>query len=218
VLRDYGIPNNKRTLVYDCIRPELLEVEPIQRSELGLGEDAELVFSAGALSGAKDFDNLVRSVPYFIEKFPNARVLIAGEGPLEPRIQQVIAELGLENVVTLIGRREDVANLMHTADLYASSSITEGLGTSVLEALACALPIVATDAGGINEMVMDGTTGYLVPSRSPEALGKAIAASLADRPKALAMAEAGVEHVHAHFLPKHTVEGMIGIYENLLGS
>jgi glycosyltransferase involved in cell wall biosynthesis len=216
VLSDFGVPDNRRTLVYDCIRPDLLEVDPIDRADLGVGEDAEIIFTAGALSGAKDFENLVRAVPFFIDRFPNARVLIAGEGSLRTRIEHAIDELDLNDVVTLLGQRSDVANLLHSADLYASSSSTEGLGTSVLEALACELPVVATDAGGVKEMVLNGRTGYLVPKKDPAALGKAIAASLEDRANAQSMARTGIEHINANFLPEQMVDNMIKVYEKVL--
>jgi len=118
----------------------------------------------------------------------------------------------------LLGQRPDVPNLLQTADLYASSSWTEGLGTSILEALAVGLPIVASDAGGIKEMVIHGKTGYLVPNRDPEALGNAIASNLENRTEALKMAEAGVQHINANFLPKHMVDGMIEVYEKVLAA
>jgi glycosyltransferase involved in cell wall biosynthesis len=218
VLENYGVPARLRTLVYDCIRPDLLDVEPLNRAEIGLETDTPFIFSAGALVGHKDIENLVRSVPYFIDRFPTARVLIAGEGPLQPQIERIISELGLNHVVTLLGQRPDVPNLLQTADLYASSSWTEGLGTSILEALAVGLPIVASDAGGIKEMVIDGQTGLLVPNRDPEALGNAIAQSLGNRTEALRMAENGIQHINAHFLPKHMVDGMINVYEKVLAA
>lgn len=218
VLENYGVPARQRTMVYDCIRPDLLAVEPLSRAEIGVDEDAPLIFSAGALVGHKDIENLIRSVPFFIDRFPTARVLIAGEGPLRPKIERVISELGLTQVVTLLGQRPDVPNLLQTADLYASSSWTEGLGTSILEALAVGLPIVASDAGGIKEMVIHGKTGYLVPNRDPEALGNAIASNLENRTEALKMAETGVQHINANFLPKHMVDGMIEVYEKVLAA
>jgi glycosyltransferase involved in cell wall biosynthesis len=218
VLEDYGVPASQRTLVYDCIRPDLLDVEPLNRADIGVKDDAPFIFSAGALVGHKDIENLVRSVPFFIDRYPTARVLVAGEGPLKPQIERTISELGLNQVVTLLGQRPDVANLLQTADLYASSSWTEGLGTSILEALAVGLPIVASDAGGIKEMVIDGKTGLLVPNRDPEALGNAIAQSLGNRTQALKMAESGIQHINANFLPKHMVDGMIDVYEKVLAT
>ena len=135
VLKTYGVPENKITLVYDCIRPDLLDVEPIARSELGITEDALLLFSAGALVDQKDFSNLIRSMPYFINEFPKVHIMIAGEGDLRSNIEKEIRQRGFGDHVTLLGQRNDVARLMRTADLYISSSHTEGLGTSILESL-----------------------------------------------------------------------------------
>ena len=216
VLLDYGIPQEKVRLVYDCIRPDLLDVEPLDRGELGVGEEDILLFSAGALVDQKDFPKLFQAMSVFVEEFPRIRLLIAGEGKDRAMLEKMVADLGYDNIVTFLGQRPDVARLMRTADLYVSSSHTEGLGTSVLEALACELPIVATDAGGVREMVLDGKTGFLVPKRNPELLGRAIAESLRNPGKRREMVANGLAHINAHFLPAHMTEGFIEVYEDLL--
>lgn len=217
VLVEYGIPEDKVRLVYDCIRPDLLDVSPVDRAELGVTEDEILLFSAGALVDQKDFPNLFRAMPWFVDEFPNVRIMIAGDGGDRALLQKMVDDAGYAGIVTFLGQRSDVAALMRAADLYVSSSHTEGLGTSVLESLACELPIVATDAGGVREMVLDGKTGYLVPKRDPEALGKAIARSLRDPDRRREMSVNGLAHINAHFLPKHMTEGFIEVYESLLG-
>src|SRR5690606_37287064 len=111
---------------------------------------------------------------------PEARLIIAGEGALRGALEQQVQDLGLGERVSLLGHREDVPALVRAADLYISSSWSEGLGTSVLEALAAGTPTVATVAGGVGEMVRDGETGYLVPNRAPEKLAEAMLASMRD--------------------------------------
>jgi glycosyltransferase involved in cell wall biosynthesis len=218
VLRDYGIPDDKITLVYDCIRPDLLNVEPLDRADLGVADDATLLLSAGALVDQKDFSNLIQSMPYFIDAYPKVRVLIAGEGELRSKLEREISDRGYDEIVSLLGQRTDVARLMRTADLYVSSSHTEGLGTSILESLACKLPIVASDAGGVCEMVIDEQTGYLVPNRNPRALGEAIAKALGDPQRTQQMADNGLVHIEENFLPHHMVKGFVAVYEKLLAA
>ena len=218
VLLDYGIPPEKVKLVYDCIRPDLLDVEPLDRAELGVGDDDIVLFSAGALVDQKDFPNLFKAMPFFMDEFRQVRILIAGEGRDQAMLERMLADMGYADVVTFLGQRSDVARIMRTADLYVSSSHTEGLGTSVLEALACELPIVATDAGGVREMVLDGKTGLLVPKRDPEALGRAIGESLRNADKRREMVANGLAHINANFLPNHMTEGFIEVYEALLRS
>jgi len=216
VLLDYGIPQEKVRLVYDCIRPDLLDVEPLDRAGLGVSEDDIMLFSAGALVDQKDFPTLFRAMSIVLQEFPRMRLLIAGEGRDRAMLESMVVELGYEDIVTFLGQRADVARLMRTADLYVSSSHTEGLGTSILEALACELPIVATDAGGVREMVLDGKTGFLVPKRNSELLGRAIADSLRNPEKRSEMVANGLAHINANFLPRHMTEGFIEVYEALL--
>jgi glycosyltransferase involved in cell wall biosynthesis len=134
------------------------------------------------------------------------------------RLEAQIARQGLGQSVALLGHRKDVPALTKAADLYVSSSWSEGLGTSVLEALAARVPVVATEAGGVSEMVVDGETGLLTPNRNPEALAGAMLRSLRAPAAAQAMAERGRAHVEAHFTVERMVAGNIAVYEELLGS
>ncbi len=217
VLRDFGIPEARRTVVHSAIDPARLDVPPLPRAELGVAGGAPLLVSAGALVGHKDHETLIKAMPTVLTAFPDARLLIAGEGVLRPAIESHISDLGLSGAVRLLGHRTDVPRLIRAADLYVSSSWSEGLGTSVLEALACQTPVVATVAGGVPEMVIHGETGRLVPARKPHALAQAIIASLHDREAARAMAVRGRALVEDQFVVARMVEGNIRVYERLLG-
>jgi len=216
VLRNYGIPSEKVEVVYSSVDLNRLNVEPLPRKELGVPEDCPLLFSAGALVGHKDHVTLLEALPKVLQHFPDVRVLIAGEGNLRLQIEAKIKILRLADAVILLGHRKDVPRLTRAADLYVSSSWSEGLGTSVLEALACETPVVATVAGGVPEMVMPGETGYLVPNRDPDALAEAIIESLGNREHARAMARAGRELVERQFVTARMVEGTLRVYERLM--
>ncbi len=216
VLLACGLPPEKVTVVYSSVDLDRLDVPPLSRDELGVAPGIPLLFSAGALVGHKDHETLVKSMPRVLARIPNARLLVAGEGELRPQIEALIGALGLGNAITLLGHRRDVPRLTRAADLYVSSSWSEGLGTSVLEALACETPVVATVAGGVPEMVQPGKTGHLVENRDPEALAAAIVASLEQREQARAMARQGRALVEAKFTPDKMVEGTLRVYEDLL--
>ena len=111
---------------------------------------------------------------------PDARFLIIGEGELREPLERQIKELGLERHVILGGFRSDALGLMKSFDLFVMSSVTEGLGSSILEAMACRRAVVATRAGGIPEAVDDGVTGLLVPPHDDGALADAIIRLLGD--------------------------------------
>src|SRR5690606_3638406 len=109
-----------------------------------------------------------------VRAVPEARLVILGEGELRPSLERQVAALGLERHVLLPGFRRDVLSLMKTCDVFVLSSVMEGLGTSLLDAMACARPIVGTNAGGIPEVVVDGETGHVVPPRDADALAEAL--------------------------------------------
>ncbi len=215
VLVEYGIPESKVRLVHSAVDLARMDVAPISRAELGVPEGVPLLGSAGALVGHKDHATLLDAMPTVLQRFPQARLLIAGEGELRSALTAQIARLRLGDAVTLLGRREDAPRIIKTLDVYISSSWSEGLGTSVLEALAAEVPVVATDAGGVFEMVIDGRTGRFVPQRDPAALAEAIVQSLEDRPKSLEMARNGRAHVLEHFTVQRMVEGNLRVYDEL---
>lgn len=216
VLLDYGIRPEKVTRVYSSIDLARLEVEPADRAALDLPNDALLLFSAGALVGHKDHATLLRAFARVREKFPETRLLIAGEGELRRELEALGVGLGLQGFVQFLGQRDDVPALIRAADLYVSSSWSEGLGTSVLEALGCETPVVATAAGGVGEMVIDGETGRLVPNRDPEALTDAIIGALRDPGQARSWAANGRARVEDLFTVDRMVDGTIAVYERLL--
>ena len=216
VLLDFGVSVNRVEVVYSAVDLERMEVKALTRKELGIKEGALLLVSAGALVGHKDHATLVAAVPQIREAFPDLRLLIAGEGELEPQIARQIESLNLGDTVTLLGHREDVPQLIRACDRYVSSSWSEGLGTSVLEALACKAPVVATEAGGVGEMVLEGETGYLVPNRDPKALAEAVIESLRKVDRAREMAENGRRLVESKFSVEAMIEGTLRVYERLL--
>lgn len=215
-LADFGIPASRRRVVHSAVDLTRLDVPPSPRESFGVPAAAPLLVSAGALVPHKDHANLLAALPLVREAFPAVRLLIAGEGPLRKVLDEQIRALNLGNAVTLLGHRDDVPGLIRTADCYVSSSWSEGLGTSILEALACATPVVASRAGGADEMVLPGKTGRLVPVRDADALAAAVIATLSDREGARTMAEAGRAHVEAEFTVARMVTGTTAVYEELL--
>jgi glycosyltransferase involved in cell wall biosynthesis len=155
-------------------------------------------------------------MPRVLSVLPKLRLVIAGEGELRPNLERQIDELGLRQSVTLLGYRKDVPQLLRALDVFVMSSKEEGLGTSVLDAMACNLPVVATAGGGIPEMVHDGQTGLLVPIQDPEALAQALIRIVQDKPLAQQLAKQGHALVHERFAVKTMVEGNLNVYRRLL--
>ncbi|MDX6768136.1 MAG: glycosyltransferase [Elusimicrobiota bacterium] len=148
--------------------------------EFAIPPDAPLVGNLAALVPHKDHDTLVAAAVIVCLKRPDARFLIAGSGPEEARLRESLSRMGLKDKVVLAGQRADGAALLRAFDAYCQSSWGEGMGSVLLEAQASAVPIAATSAGGIPEVVEDGATGLLAPPRDPEALAGAILRLLDD--------------------------------------
>lgn len=158
------------------LRPPTAEERARSRAalaeEFGLPLDALWIGNLAALVPHKDHDTLIAAALIALMERPQARVLIAGDGPEAARLLESIKRLGLLGKIVLLGRRNDPFALLRALDVFVLSSWGEGMGSVLLEASAFGLPIAATTAGGIPEVVDDGKTGLLCPPRSPEALAR----------------------------------------------
>jgi glycosyltransferase involved in cell wall biosynthesis len=152
-----------------------------------------------------------------VRALPDTHVLIFGEGELRPALTRQIKHLGLEHRVSLVGFRADILSLLKGLDLFVMSSITEGLGTSILDAMAASKAVVGTTAGGIPEAVEHGVTGLLVPPHHADALADAILRLLKDEPLRRRMGEAGLERVRALFSVDRMVDETLAVYERVAG-
>ncbi len=145
------------------------------RARLGLAPEQVLAIQVAALAPHKSQTTLLKSAALLREQAPRLVIWIAGEGSLRDSLTAEHARLELGDRVRFLGFRDDIPDLLRAADLFVLSSYLEGLGTSILDAMAAGLPVVATSVGGVPEIVKDGETGILVPPLEPEALAHALA-------------------------------------------
>ena len=140
------------------------------------------LLSVGRFNEQKDYPNLLRAIATFHESLKQKKCMlsIAGDGELRPQIEELIEHLGLKNNVTLLGRREDIPQLMQEADFFILPSAYEGFGLVVAEAMACGAFVIATNSGGVAEVM--GDTGILVPPQNSEALAEAIKQAVSKTP------------------------------------
>jgi len=220
VLRRAGVSEHKLHVVNSGIDTgRLASAGPREkfRAELGLGDWAPLVVTVGALTDHKGQRYLVDAMPAVREAQASAHLVIAGEGELRGALSAQIDRLGLSEWVHLVGFRPDVPDILAAADLVVFPSHLEGLCTSAMDAMACGRGVVATDAGGLPEVVTSGETGVIVPARDPAALAEAIVKLLGDDGLRRAMGEAGRARVADRFTAERMVEGNLAIYGELLG-
>lgn len=159
--------------------------------ELGVQTEKIWIGNLAALVPHKDHDTLLAAAVIVLLKRPNARFLIAGRGPEEARLFESIKRMGLLGKVLLLGHRADPLPVLKALDLYCQSSWGEGMGSVLIEAAACGVPVVATTAGGIPEVVENHETGLLVEPRRPEALADALIRLIDDRALAGRLAAEG---------------------------
>lgn len=180
-----------------------------------------LIGTVGRLDAVKDQAGLVAAFSMLGEADAamraRLRLVIIGEGAERPNLQAQIAQLGLEGQVCLLGNREDVPALLQELDIFVLSSIAEGMPGAVLEAMAAALPIVATDVGGVAEVVETGVTGTLVKPGDVPVLASALATYCADPALRHRHGSAGRARVESRFSQDAMIESYVSLYDKLLG-
>jgi glycosyltransferase involved in cell wall biosynthesis len=150
------------------------DTRPRARELLGLAPDAFVVGTVGRLNWAKDHPFLIEAFALALERLPQARLVIVGEGPTRTDLETRIAALGLGDRILLTGDRSDVVHLLPAFDVFVLSSRTEGYSIALLEASAAGLPIIATAVGGNAEIVQQGISGRIVPYADRVLLAQAI--------------------------------------------
>jgi L-malate glycosyltransferase len=214
-----GIPRARAVTVHEGIDLGHVDAAPPAslHEELWLPHDAPLVGNVAALVPHKGQRHLIDAAAEVVRQQPDARFIIAGQGELRESLQHQIKHHHLEKHVVLAGFRPDILSVHKAFDLFVMSSVTEGLGTSLLDAMACGKAIVATTAGGIPEVVLDGETGILVPPRDHTAMAAAIVRLLADEPLRKRLGEAGRRRVEQHFSVETMVRKTLMVYERVAG-
>jgi glycosyltransferase involved in cell wall biosynthesis len=220
VLLEDGVPPERIDVVPSGIDPQRFAgVEPHDlRREFGLPPETVVVVNVAYFADHKGQRYLVEAAPRIVREFPAAVLFLVGEGELREPLIDLARRLGVAKNVFFPGFRREIPAILRGADICVMPSHLEGLGTSVLDALACGLPVVAARAGGIPEMIEDGANGLLVPPRDPEALAGAILRLLRDPGERRRLGAAGPGTVLRRFTADTMVEGNLAVYRRLLGA
>ena len=191
---------------------------PVDRGSLGVPPDAVLALYVGRLDPQKGLDTLLEAAALVARTRPDWHLAMVGDGPLRSSLlERADDRPELTGRVHWLGRRDDVPGLLKTADLLVLPSLWEGMPNVVLEAMAAALPVVATAVEGTEDLVIPGQTGRLVPPGQPKPLAEALIEAAADKALRLRFGQGGRSRVEAEFTPERVVAAYEGLWARVLG-
>jgi len=224
-LIDQGIDPTKVTVVYnglDVTRLASTASRPDILSLLGLPSEANevrksfITIVANMRHEVKDYPMFLNAARLVKQSVPEAAFLLAGEGELTDQLRLLARELGIEAETFFLGRCEHVGALLQVSDVCVLTSKAEGFSNAILEYMAAARPVVATDVGGAQEAVAEGQTGYLVSSGDYQTMAERIVSLLRDRERARVMGERGQRVVEEKFSCEAQLADTEKLYEKLL--
>ena len=213
-----GTPDRYRLIRYGIEPSQFFPHSPasIVRQELGLDPRRPVIGTVACLKPQKAPLDFVRACQLIRHALPETQFIIAGDGSMRPEVERLRDELGLNGSLHLLGWRHDIPRLLSAMDVFMLASRWEGLPIACIEAMALGLPIVATTAGGIPELVKDGRNGFLVPVSQPARLAGAALRILRDDALRHEMGAASRGMVDSHFTVEHMVRETERLYEDLL--
>ena len=219
VLGEQGIDTARIEVIRSAVDTQAFAV-PVDRgrfrAEFGLPDDAIVVAAAGQLIPRKGHRFLLDALEGIGAKHARVSVLVFGDGPLEAELRDQATALGLDGSVQFPGFRDDLDAWIGGVDVFVHPALAEGLGVATLKAAAAGVPVVAFDAGGLGEAVLDGETGRLVPPEDVGALRKAVFGLVADPDTRRRLGAAGRERMQKEFSIATMVAKHIELYESVL--
>lgn len=210
----------KITVIYNGtsinkFRLQNIKQRQLIRDNLKVVDNIVLTFTAH-LRPEKGHQYLLEAISKIKSQYPNIILLLIGEGVLRNELQEKTRQLNIEENVRFLGYRADIPDLLSATDIYVHSSVNEGFGIAIIEAMAVGLPVVATNVGGIPEIVINGVNGILVSPENPQALADAIKDLIDNPDKRKRLAEKARQHVEVTFTNNIMAKEYIGIYSKLV--
>lgn len=169
------------------------------REEFGLSQDSPLILNIARLHPRKGQEFLLKAMKLVLEKVSAARLLLVGWGEEDKRLKLLASKLGVEGHVIFAGKRRDLINFYACANIFVMAAVDEGMGVCIYEAMACGLPVIAFNAGSINEVVIHEETGLLTPVRDYEVLAESIINVLQNEESGQKYGRAGKKRIEKHF-------------------
>ncbi|TAH53255.1 MAG: glycosyltransferase family 1 protein [Chloroflexota bacterium] len=200
-------------------------LDPSVRAEFKLSQDAPLLTILARFQSVKGHANFLEALPKILDAFPQTRVLFVGDAEFETRdatetraeiYARVMQEERLRNAIVFAGFRRDIPRILNATDLLVSPSWFETYGMAIVEAMACAVPVVSTNVGGPSETMADGETGFLIPPHDPETLAARVIELLAQPELRQRFGKNARTRVEKQFALRDSVRTLESLYQMIL--
>jgi glycosyltransferase involved in cell wall biosynthesis len=186
-----------------------------KRKSLNLPIGAPVFITVAVLREMKGIQFMLDAMTLMLKKIPNLYYLIVGEGEYGVMLKKVVESFGLEDHVIFAGQRNDIPDLLAISDIFVLPTLRDALPTVLIEAMAAKIPIIASDVGGVPEIVVNGENGLLVPPANPLLLADACIQLVKDKSRANALAESGLKIARERFDIHDQVERLSNLYQEL---
>jgi glycosyltransferase involved in cell wall biosynthesis len=218
--RDFGVNDKNITLIYNGIDADKFENQNAKfktevKKSLGLG-DAPVVGIVGRLSDVKGHSYLIEAMHEVLEKIPQVRLVIVGEGKMKKRLVSLGRRLGIEKSILFIPSVRETGDILSIMDVFVMPSLREGLGLALMEAMAAGLAVIGSDIGGIKDLVQDGVNGLLVKPADVRNLACAISALLEDSEKRRLLGQEAQVFIRQNFTQEKMIAETEKVYVECL--
>ncbi len=215
-LIQHGVDRDRIKVIYEGV--DIPWIDQIKASSLFSDRTGLVVGTVAHLSPEKGHATVLEAAALLRSQFPDVTYVFVGDGPLKTRLIDKAAALGIRDRVVFTGFRSDSEALMKEFDIFCLASDSEGLSSAILAAMATPLPVLATNVGGIPELVLDGKTGFLSPAGDPESLAAQLRPLLLSEGLRSKMGQAGRQRVERHFTLEKKLDETEQLYLGLRGS
>jgi len=218
VMTESGINDNRITLVPSGVDFERYKsVKKVSKNEMGVPSDACVIGQVAALAPHKDQETFIKAMVHLKEVVPSVHGVLVGEGELRDSLVRLAQESGVSDRIHFLGFQSEALNFLSAFDIFCLSSKTEGLGTALIDAMFLKVPVVATRAGGIPELIEEGVTGFLAEPRNPADLAAVLQRAIQSLGNNEGICRRAYEKARKYDVI-HTIEGTERVYKEVIST